>query len=459
VNGRWSIPSHDGYPADAQDQLASAAAAVMDVVKGPKVTDRRADHELYGVVDPARAETGATGVGTRVTLEASGAGLVDLIIGKEVKDAPQLRYVRLPGTDRVYTAAVSTANLTTRFEDWIEDDLLRLEADEVSRVLVNSYSVDEINRRITPGEQLLVTFDDESRQWSLEGLGASETLDQARLNEMRRAVDDLRIVDVLPKPEGLGRELRTAETLQLDAVAVSSLSNRGFYIVDGRLVSNQGDVYVGLETGVEYVLRFGEIALGAREGERLGDEDDDAAEPDDGGANRYLFVMAQFNPDLVPAPELETLPDVIGAPPADTPPGEPPVGADHPPGAGGGADAGTGDDPPAPHGPSAAQDPPATTEPPADPVEPPVSDAPTLDEALQLAREEMARRNAAAVEAHQKKLEAAREKVRELNDRFADWYYVIPNDVYEKIRMRRADIVEVGEAEDAGVEGPVAPGG
>ena len=45
----------------------------------------------------------------------------------------------------------------------------------------------------------------------------------------------------------------------------------------------------------------------------------------------------------------------------------------------------------------------------------------------------------------------------ELNARFADWYYVISDSVYEKIRIKRSDVVEVtdaGAAENTGSTGP-----
>ncbi|MFB3137800.1 MAG: DUF4340 domain-containing protein, partial [Phycisphaerales bacterium] len=107
VNGIWSIPSHEDYPADAEKQLAEAAASVVDLIKGPTVSDRPADHELYGMVDPTTAKVGSIGVGTRVKLEShSGSTLAEFIIGKTVKDKPELRYVRVPQRDRVYTVAV-----------------------------------------------------------------------------------------------------------------------------------------------------------------------------------------------------------------------------------------------------------------------------------------------------------------------------------------------------------------
>ena len=43
------------------------------------------------------------------------------------------------------------------------------------------------------------------------------------------------------------------------------------------------------------------------------------------------------------------------------------------------------------------------------------------------------------------KVKKGQERVKELNDRFADWYYVISDDVYRKIHLTRADIVKVDE--------------
>ena len=40
------------------------------------------------------------------------------------------------------------------------------------------------------------------------------------------------------------------------------------------------------------------------------------------------------------------------------------------------------------------------------------------------------------------KIESGKQKVKELNDRFADWYYVISDDVYRKIHLNHDDIVQ-----------------
>lgn len=48
-------------------------------------------------------------------------------------------------------------------------------------------------------------------------------------------------------------------------------------------------------------------------------------------------------------------------------------------------------------------------------------------------------------------LAKAQKKVNELNYRFADWYYVISEDVYKKIHLSQVDIVqEKAEAQKEG---------
>jgi hypothetical protein len=145
VNGLWSIPSHQNYPADAKDQLALAATAMIDLEILGVASTAPGDHEMFGVLEPdaKSLSSGATGVGTRVTMkDAKDNVLADLVIGKEVKDQPQLRFVRKVGHDAVYRVAVRTDKLSTRFGDWIEKDLLKLNPLDIERVQLNDYSAD-----------------------------------------------------------------------------------------------------------------------------------------------------------------------------------------------------------------------------------------------------------------------------------------------------------------------------
>ena len=47
--------------------------------------------------------------------------------------------------------------------------------------------------------------------------------------------------------------------------------------------------------------------------------------------------------------------------------------------------------------------------------------------------------------AYEAKVVAGKQKVKDLNDRFADWYYVISNDSFDKLRLSRTDLVKAKE--------------
>ena len=75
--------------------------------------------------------------------------LVDLIVGKAVRDAEGQRYVREAGRDVVYVIEIDPAKLSTNFEDWIEKDLLKLNAWDLQQVDVKDYSA-EMGLVMTP---------------------------------------------------------------------------------------------------------------------------------------------------------------------------------------------------------------------------------------------------------------------------------------------------------------------
>ena len=108
VDGRWTIPSHNSYPADAKDRLAKTAGGVMDLNKDTIRSDRVDDHEALGVLDPLDPKAGLKGQGKRVTLrDKSKNVLADFIIGKEVRERPGMKYVRIPGQKRTYGVNVT----------------------------------------------------------------------------------------------------------------------------------------------------------------------------------------------------------------------------------------------------------------------------------------------------------------------------------------------------------------
>ncbi len=423
-DGLWSIPSHYDYPADGKERLAKTAAGVIDLKKDRVQSDRIEDHEALGVIDPLdETVTTLQGRGQRVRLlDDSGSVLADFIIGKEVEDRSGFRYVRLPEKKRTYAVKVDI-ELSTRFADWIETNLLDLTATQVKELGISDYSIDETTGRVDLRDTLVLTKDSAST-WTMDGLADNEEVNQAAVRGIPTALSQIRITGVRPKPAGLSADLKTDDGLKIDIGTQLSLNSKGFFISqNGQLLSNEGEIDAGTTEGVSYTLRFGELIYGEGTVISAGGEDDSAGESDGGAENRYLFVTAAFDERLlgdapqppdgyVPTTQLDAEDDASQNAPAGTP-----DEAEQQ------EDSGDG----------------GSTEETAD------EDADSAQEAADAARAEQ-RRVAAAYEAElatwNEKIETGRKAATELNDRFAAWYYVISASDFSKIRVGREQIVQ-----------------
>ncbi len=84
---------------------------------------------------------GDDGVGRLVAFKDSEQKtLASLIIGNKVKDEEGKVYVRKPGQDPVYVVKFDDSTLTTRFQDWIEEDLLQLSSIEIEELEIKDYN-------------------------------------------------------------------------------------------------------------------------------------------------------------------------------------------------------------------------------------------------------------------------------------------------------------------------------
>jgi hypothetical protein len=406
IAGVWSIPSHKNYPADAENQVRDAATILTDLEILGIATDLASEHSLFGVVepDPKKISAGDKGIGTLIVMQDSkGRNLAHLVVGKQVKGAEGQRFVRRPSQDRVYVVSLDPGRLSTKFEDWIETDLLDMNTWDIKQVVIKDYSVDTA---LTLNGPVISSYDqrmgmqvslennsdwklDELLEYRAEELRPTELLEDEelntdRLNDMKNAFDDLKIVDVDRKPKGLGGDLRAEQDFMKDGDGLSSLFDKGFYPVDleqtGQLdlLCSDGEVSVRTEDGVEYVLRFGRVA---------GLEDNTAESTD---LNRYLFVMARLRDDMFPA--VQETPDPESA----------------------------------------------TSE--------SEAEAGGAEESTENTEEEREK------DELQEKREKAEQKINELNDRFSDWYYIISEDVFKKIHLARADVIKTKDAVEAGTD-------
>lgn len=205
-DGKWTIPSHNDYPADGKDRLAKTAASVIDIKKDDFRSDNIADHEACGVVDPLD-ETAASlkGRGKRVTLKGgSEQVLADFIIGKEVEGREGFRFVRVPGQKRVYAVRMNI-DISTKFSDWIESDLLKVNKDDIKQVVLKDYSIDE--RRGLVNQRDVVILDKKDSDWVANKMSSSEEVDKTKINDFLTTLDGLSIVGVRVKPAGLSQNL------------------------------------------------------------------------------------------------------------------------------------------------------------------------------------------------------------------------------------------------------------
>lgn len=487
-NGVWSIPSKGGYPADAERQMAEATTGVMDREILNVVSNNAGDHEQFGVIDPTspKLTAGQTGVGKRVTLyDEKDDPLVDIVIGKPVKNSENQHYVRNANYDAVYVVEINPEDFSTTFEDWIEDDLLKLSTLDIKKVRLNDYSAEMFNAGGSIGVDLnrradmTLSYDDSESEWTpvvlkqaadergrtMEEFTLSENqaLDDAKLNQLKNALDDLRIVDVNKKPAGLSANLKAGESFMNDLEAQLSLIQRGFAPTrtetgEVEILSSEGEVIASMKDGVEYVLRFGNLQLSASEETPSATAAGEGAADDQEAVNRYMFVMARFNEDLIERPELEEVPEL----PEDVTQEqvEAVTGEDSEEGEEGDTEEETSD--------AEADDPiEDTTEEPADEQGAAADQGTSAEEdepqteleKLVAERKEIEQRNQRKLDEYTTKIKEGREHVEELNGRFGDWYYVIANDVFKKIHLSKDDVIKQAEAEagaDARADGAAA---
>jgi hypothetical protein len=438
--GVWRIPSHGNYPADAESQLKAVAETLAGLEVIGVASSIATDHALYGVIDPDKAQVGTEGVGTLVTMQdAKGNDLLRMIVGKEVAGATNQRFVRIPTQEVVYVTAIDLAKLPMEFEKWIEKDLLKVSSFDVARVLLKDYALlptQQGSMAYLPRMDATLSYDSAKSTWNLDKmlvyqrgqqapketpLGDHEELNKQKLDDLRNGLADVKIVDVKRKPGGLGNSLQVSSD-KLTREQQEALRDFGFYPnprSEGTLdiYGANGEVLIDTKDGVQYVLRFGDIAPQIETSSTTtksdsGSKDKAKAEEEQIKVHRYLFVMTQLAPSVLTAPTLELEP---AGPATEVKPAEDAAKADD--------KAGEKKD---------------------------ESKAAIVDP-QQAERERIRKENERKMNEYKDKKTKAETRVKELNARFADWYYVVSEDVYKKIRLVRSDIVK--EAATAKEEG------
>ena len=382
-DGKWTIPSHHDYPADGKDRLAKTAAGVIGIKKDDFRTDNVADHEACGVIDPLdETATSLKGRGQRVTLKGENDQvLADFIIGKEIEGRENFRFVRVPGQKRVYAVRMDI-DISTKFSDWIEADLMKVNKDDIKQVILRDYSINERTGFVNQRDVLIL--DKKGDEWTANRMAANQEVDKTKMNNLLSAIDELSIVGVRPKPEGLSASLqRVSGDISISQASLLSLQSKGYYFSrDGRLLSNEGELQARTKDGVVYTLRFGEVVYGSGTEVSAGtDSDGEESEKKGAGENRYLFITTNFDASEFPEPKKPRNTDFLSKPDSLW------------------------------------------------------TDADRKNKELQDTHEEW-----------EKKIETGKKLSADLNARFADWYYVISAKSFDKLNLTRKDLIKQKKA-------------
>ncbi len=373
-DGTWVIPSHYDYPAEANYRIAQTATSLIGIERDSLVGRLESDYEKFGVVDPLSEDISELdAMGKRLTMkDADGDILADYIIGKQADEVEivdtglefnpnaepeKYYYVRRADEKQTYKVKFDI-DLSTRFTDWIEPDLLQVAVPSVSRLDFDNYQLREIDGRpgqlaMVRGDQITLTRNEEFGAWELEDIFAEqEQLVQQTVESILGVLGDLRVAGVRPKYRYKEQQLIKPDLTIYDIPELEAdpelklrefsklqneLEQRGFGFAEDpelRIVSNGGMMRVGTKQGVLYTLSFGKSVVGdedeiqigssdpgdpeqnelaeseSAESESADSEDDGADENADGESsnesnnepeakNRYLMIRVAFDETLL----------------------------------------------------------------------------------------------------------------------------------------------------------------
>lgn len=375
-----------------------------------------------------------------------------------------------------------------------------------------------IQNELVPGEQLALKRTDEASDWQLDGLNEeAEELDTFKVSDMAAHLTDIEIKGVRPKFSFGGEQILTADLninispelrqnpQQAQAVIEqlqSEMLEKGFELArdpnSGELymVSSRGDLAVSTDSGVKYWLNFGEVIVGDEteieiggstqneskekdgsesqqpNGDETGDneaennetkngetsetneEESEESQENNASRNRYLMVRVEFDETLVKQPLAPIKPIEPVKPEGydewqnerikkEIETGEPADSAEDQQNNG-----------------SEESDAPELPDEVSEEVNAQeeefllyqvarqkyLTEMETFPEKEQIYEEE--------TRAYRRKIRQGKRLVRELNERFGEWYYVIADSSFEKLQTSRDELVS---AKQIPPENPLAP--
>lgn len=301
ASGSWIIPSHYDYPADGGSRVGKTSGGVRNVERGRLATSDPNRHEEFGVVDPLTEDPNKKGRGKRVVLKDATAGvLVDLIVGSRASEGEGQFFVRDVNDNAVYVAKID-ADISTRFADWVETDLLKIKGEDVRQLVISDYSVNEQQGTVDERAVTVLKRKDGAGEWESPGLAADKKVAKETVDKIMTQATGLKLSGV--------RKFNLAWLAQTGFFPVPNpalIARPNALVVklggkDYALFGNEGRMDVTTKDGLRYSLVFGEISL--EDEDKPSTEADKAKKlakdiKDGGGHPRYMSVYVAYDPAL-----------------------------------------------------------------------------------------------------------------------------------------------------------------
>ncbi|QEG24553.1 DUF4340 domain-containing protein [Mariniblastus fucicola] len=279
---RWVIPNAGDFPATRIARIGEVAKSLLGRKVLSLATEDEQGHVEYGVVDPTEAgnSPNRSSLGLRVDLQDRNKGdIASLIIGKGVdgsNDGVPRYYVRVPGQPAVYELEVPKGIFRTRFEDWVDPNLMELPPPGSSEVSLSEVEVEQY--RLDPAK--IATADRQELYRTEFQIGDAqlkklvfETFKDGEFNKQELtagqqqevastlvSLGNIRFIDVVGKPKAAANLLRDPAK-KMDKEAFKPLEQFGFRIgKDDDFEGANGEVSVVTSNGVRVRLLLGSIA-------------------------------------------------------------------------------------------------------------------------------------------------------------------------------------------------------
>ncbi len=337
--GHWFIASHFNYPAENTKQMAKVVSpfltlAVLSIAGGEKkswdlskITDLHRECKVLDPSDLSPEQKESSGILVRIN-GGDGEHFVEAILGDRVPESSSVRdvrYIRRPGEDEVYTVDFSTASseeaeaeesqtmperLSINPIDWMNRDLLQISRWNIKELAVHQYSYDVKSNGIKPEGYYAFKQDPSmalERVWTptkglvLEKKGSKyipiidfdkKKPNNKQINEIADTIGHLTIAEVERKTDRWSHLLEESRSIREMINSNENLAAQGFYIAsfdlvhpmetEPILIGEQGEISLLMKDGILIRLVFGKEIEG----------------------KVYLFLTADFNPDFPKEPTL-----------------------------------------------------------------------------------------------------------------------------------------------------------